>query len=107
MATDMTVSKEILRQLGGNHFVMMTGAKHLTGDTKVLSFKLPQGTTRNKATYVRVTLTPMDTYTVEFLKVRGLTVTPVSTHEDIYCDQLRSLFERQTGLRTSLGTMGR
>ena len=39
---DMTVANEILRQLGGNKFLVMTGANHLIGDTYSLSMKLPR-----------------------------------------------------------------
>jgi hypothetical protein len=40
------------------------------------------------------------------MRVRGLKVTTVSRHEDIYNDNLRDVFERATGLKTSMGMMG-
>lgn len=109
MATDMTVANEILRQLGGHRFIVMTGAKHAFGDTDRLTFALPgkPGFVKNSINHVEVRLDPSDTYTVTFRRVRGRTVTVVSQFSDIYNDQLRGLFERETGLLTSLGTMGR
>lgn len=105
--TDMTVSRTILDQLGERKFIAMTGAHSFTGSPNALTFRLPgQGFTRNSINAVRVTLDQSDTYTVEFLRVRALKVTTVSTHTDIYCDQLCNIFERETGLRVSLGTMG-
>jgi hypothetical protein len=34
--------------------------------------------------------------------VRGLAVRPIDERCDVYCDQLRGVFETLTGLRTSL-----
>ena len=109
MATDLTVATEILRQLGGRPFQVMTGAKNFVGDTNALRFALPgrSGFVKDGINHVTVTLDPSDTYTVTFRRVRGTKVTVVSEHTDIYNDQLRGLFEDVTGLRTSLGTMGR
>jgi hypothetical protein len=102
----MRVANTILEQLGGRRFLAMTGAKNLIGTDDSLIFMLPyrNGKTPNK---VVITLMPSDTYRVEFAIVRGGQALLLSMHDDIYCDALAELFERQTGLRTSLGTMGR
>ena len=90
------IAETILEQLGGREFVVMTGAKHLSfGSSGELSFKLPIG----KYRICRIELTPMDVYRVTFFK--SLTDNGV-IHDDVYCDVLRGLFERETGLRTSL-----
>lgn len=104
---DMTVAKTILEQLGGGKFIAMTGAKNFLGDTNSLSFRLPGGGgfCKGGINYVKVTLTPADTYNVEFSRIRGQKVTLVDAAEDIYVDQLRSIFTRATGLAVSLGNM--
>ena len=104
MATDMTVATEILRQLGGRQFQVMTGAKNFVGDEDRLGFALPgrPGFVRNGINHVTVILEPSDTYRVMFRRIRGRNLTTVSEHSDIYNDQLRGLFEDVTGLRTSL-----
>jgi hypothetical protein len=100
--TDLTVANTILEQLGGKIFYAMVGAKHLTGGENFLSMKIGSGT-KNKCTHLRVTLEPSDTYKVEFLKCGVKTgIKVLSSHEDIYCDNLRPLFERETGFATSL-----
>ena len=107
MATSsLPVAKTILAQLGGNKFIAMTGSKNFVGDDTSLSMKL----TRNKAkaTHLKITLTPMDTYDVEFLKITNPTArnkfqgkrAVVVKHEDIYFDSLQELFTDVTGLYT-------
>lgn len=98
MQTDMTVANEIRNQLGHAAFVMM-GARNLVGDEKSLQFKI-QGS--RKATHVRITLDPTDTYTVEFMKVRGYDVKTVASLSMVYADGLRKVIETNTGLYLSL-----
>lgn len=102
--SDLTIAKTILEQLGGRRFCVMTGARNIAGGERDLSFRLPTGLSRG-INVVRVTIDPSDTYTVEFGFLRGRRYTLKSTHSDIYNDGLRSLFEHETGLATSLGTM--
>lgn len=105
--TDMTIATTILEQLGGNKFRAMTGAKDFGGHADALTFRLPATITRDRINFVRITLTPADVYRVEFMKVRGLNITTVSTHDDVYASDLRRVFTSATGLETSLGSMGR
>lgn len=105
--SDLTVSRTILHQLGGRMFLAMTGAKNCIGGDNHLTFTLPSnGFCRNQINACRVTLMPSDTYRVEFLSVRGFKVRTVSDHDDIYAENLRELFGRETGLALSLGNMG-
>ena len=94
----MEVAKIIVEQLGGYHFKMMTGARDFVGGEDFVQFSLPADLTHNGISKVRITLTPMDVYQVEFYA--GLAL--VLTRDDIYCDTLRDMFERVTGLYTSL-----
>lgn len=100
------VANEILAQIGRgrpNALKVMTGAKNLVAHDEqrgALSFRLPNNA-RDGINYVKVTLTVMDTYTVEFGRVYGGKYTVKATHADIYCDVLADLFERVTGLYVS------
>lgn len=96
----MQVAREILNQLGGNMFVMMTGVKNLVAGENTLSMKLAKN--KSKATHLRITLNGLDLYDVEFLNIRGVNVKTVETHENIYNDMLRSTFTEVTGMYTSL-----
>lgn len=96
----MTTALTILEQLGGNRFLLMTGAKHLLDHGDALSFQV--GRNALGVTHVKVTLTPLDTYNVEFLRVWGLKVTKKAQTDDIYAEQLRTVFEKHTGLYTRL-----
>lgn len=98
------VAGEILKQLGGNRFVAMTGARDFFCGTNldhnhfmVLSFK-----GSNVANKLMVTLNVMDTYNVDFYKVRGYNLNKVKVLENVYNTDLASIFESVTGLRTSL-----
>ena len=100
----MSAALIILQQLGGGRFIAMTGANSLVGGPTELQFHLPARFARNGINCVRVHLSADDTYLVSFYKVakRGLQVKVVSTFEQVYCDQLRSLFTSETGLAVSL-----
>ena len=104
----MTVANIILQQLGGGRFLAMTGAKNLTGSEDALSFALPRGLAKyeKKAiTHVRIVLTQNDTYHVEFLNITmrpALKRTVVVEHDDVYADDLQSIFTESTGLDTRL-----
>lgn len=97
--TDLTVANTIKAQLGARALFML-GAQNFLGDATTLTFKV-RGS--RLVTHIRITLTPMDTYTVTFLKVRGFNP-PVSVAviEDVYNDGLLQVIESNTGLRTSL-----
>ena len=101
----MTVAEIILSQLGGRKFIVMTGAKNLLDHGSALSMRIPSS--KDKFNYVKITLDPSDTYTVEFGRVWGTSYRVIETMDGIYNDMLRDIFEERTGLFTSLGTMGR
>lgn len=95
------IAQEILRQLGGNKFVAMTGARNFGFDGPSLSFAIGSGA-KNKIKYVKIKLTPMDVYDMTFMDRNGNTV---EQYDGVYNDQLRDLFTEATGMDTSLGTM--
>lgn len=124
MSNNQQIAQTILAQLGGNKFIAMTGAKDFIALNEQaaqpandehgcpacparvggLSFKIGRFS-GVKTTHVRISLTALDLYTVEFLSIRGYKMKTVATVEGIYCDQLREVFTEKTGLQTSLGTM--
>lgn len=93
MKTDMTVANEILRQLGGRRFIVMTGARDFTGTANTLTFRIARY-------FVRITLTALDLYDVELISIRTLKVT--KSENGIYNDMLQAAFTRLTGLDTHL-----
>ena len=103
--TDLDITAQaIWRQLGGGKFAAMTGARALVAhDVKWggISFKLPRFS-GVKVNYVKIILNDLDLYEVEFGRIYNNTYKEISKHTGIYNDQLRELFERVTGLRTSL-----
>ncbi len=100
----MDIANTILQQLGGRKFQAMTGARQFVALESGLRFKLPGGGgfCRNGINCVSITLDPSDTYTVAFYRNRGMTVTTVSEHHDIYFDQLQGVFRAETGLEMHL-----
>lgn len=95
------IARTIQQQLG-NRALFMLGAHNLLDCGDGLSFRFKG---YRKANYCKITLDPTDTYTVEFWKLgRAVTTDPklVSKTAGIYCDQLHTLIETETGLYTSL-----
>lgn len=98
----MQVAETILKQLGGNRFIAMTGARNFVGSESSLQFGIPAKLTKNGANRVHVELGADDLYTVDFYRLHGLKFSKVSTHEMVYAEDLRRLFTSETGLDTSL-----
>ena len=93
-----------LEQLGGDKFIVMTRARNLAFNSDgSLSFKLPAKWGCN---YVKITLNGLDLYDMEFRQLRivkrELTNRLISEHNNVYFDMIRGIFEKETGLRTSL-----
>lgn len=112
------VHVEILKQLGGQRFLVMTGAKNLLYSAKDNNF-LSMHLTKNKigAKYLEIVLRGDDTYDMIFSTTKKVMhkdyLIKVDSHvilktiEGVYCDMLRDMFTDVTGLHTSLGTMGK
>ena len=97
-----TVVQTILEQMGGaNRITAMTGARLLYDENSVTI------RTRfyNKERANTVTITydyEFDTYRMKFFRIRGFKVVELGEVNDVYCDQIISLFESKTGLYLSL-----
>ena len=93
-------ANQILSQLGGNKFIVMTGATVYSdnnGQTLIAKFRGSK-----VANIMYVTLNSLDLYDVKICKFRGLNVKTVKELNNAYADMLKPLFETTTGLRTSL-----
>ena len=84
-----------LRAMVGAYDICMDSENH------AVSFKF-KATAKNKINYVKITLTSMDDYTVEFGKIAKTEYKVVETCKGIYNDMLKNLFETTTGLYLSL-----
>lgn len=108
----MNVPNEILRQLGGNRFLAMTGAKNLCGDGNTLRMTLPRN--GSKANRLWVTLNGNDLYDMRFFKFRmgridlktGAYIEDKVSDEveyhDLFFDQLQEVFTKHTKMYTHL-----
>jgi hypothetical protein len=107
-ARKQTVADIILSQLGGGgRLTAMIGARHFyhTNNGNTLCFQFPNRL-RSKPNHIKITLTGMDDYTIEFGRIVNKKSTPVykvvKTLQGIYCDQLVDIFEAETGLYLTL-----
>ncbi len=96
----------IAEHMGGEkRLKVMLGAKNFMFGNNYLYFQYPHN---NKTHYCKVVLQPNDTYKLELGYQRSKSViTRTFTQSGLYCDMLKQVFERETGLHLSLGTLGR
>ena len=99
--------KQLLQQLGGNKFIMMTGAKNLAVDKAKNTLHMKIGRNAKGISHLRIKLTGADLYDMEFLQIRAGNIKVKAKVKGIYADQLQKMFTKHTGMYTSLGTMGR
>lgn len=102
------IAETIMQQMGGTRFALMTGAKNfMCGENGELTFQYPS---RNRKGFIRagvkISLNVMDTYDVEFIDMKRNGELRRKTVSNVYHDQLQAVFTAETGLYTSLGTMG-
>jgi hypothetical protein len=98
----LQVAETVLQQLGSRRFIAMTGAKSFVADENTLRFKLPSNFATRSINCVTITLNLNDLYDVTFSYVHGNNQKVVSSHDDVCADNLRGLFEAETGLAVSL-----
>ena len=98
---DKRQAGETLKQLGGNRFIAMTGAKNFVVGPKGMGFKI--GKNAKNVNYVIIDLDRgKDLYDMyfNFVSVRGVKVK--SKVKGVYADQLQKMFTKHTGMYTSL-----
>ena len=100
-------AKVLLKQLGGNKFIMMTGAKNFGLGPKGIGFKI--GRNSKKINYIRIDLDRgKDLYNIEFIRMArkkgevSPTLKVVKKIKGVYADQLQKMFTKYTGMYTSL-----
>ena len=94
-------ANEIYRQLGGNRFRVMTGAKNMVSTENGIRMRI--GRNKTNANYMEVVLNSMDLYDITFAKVTKMgEMKSVRTYDNVYNDMLVSLFESHTGMYTTL-----
>ena len=92
----------VLKQLGGNKFIAMTGAKDFVKDESkaMIGFKI--GRNCSNINYVKITLNSMDLYDLEFINIRKFKITVKNKVDGVCCDQLQDIFTQYTGMETHL-----
>ena len=97
---DRRKAAEILKQIGGNRFIAMTGAKGFAFSDKYMSFKI--GRNSKGINFVRIGHNAKDLYDMEFgfVSTRGIKVK--KKVKDVYADMLGTIFTKHTGMYTSL-----
>lgn len=91
------IAETILEQLGGGHFCAMVGANRLTTLESGLCFHI--GRNSKAVNVVEIKLLPSDTYEVRFY---GRQSKLKKTVTEVYCDELQSVFEENTGMVASM-----
>src|SRR6056300_551244 len=99
-AMSKSQASELLKQLGGNKFISMTGAKNLTFSGLGLVMQI--GKNSKGVTHVRFKLSSKDLYDIDFLSIRGSNVKTKSKEKGVYGDQLAQMFKKNTGLNIRL-----
>lgn len=100
--TEAHTAETILEQLGGaRRLGVMVGAHSFVGGAGTLTFKF-KAKAKNSANCVRISLNSSDTYTVEFIRLNGPNFWAKGDFSDVWAEDLRKLFERETGLALSL-----
>ena len=95
------IGQTILQQLGGNKFIVMTGAKNIGFTNKGIQMGI--GRNAKGVTHLIINYNKgKDLYDMEFIKIRGIDRTVVKDLKGVYADQLQKLFTKYTGMHTRL-----
>ena len=98
-AVDKKQGAEILKQLGGNRFIMMTGAKHFGVGKEGLSFKI--GRNSKQVNHIKIDYDRgRDLYNMKFDWVTKRGIKNKKTVKGVYADQLQRVFSMHTGMAT-------
>ena len=99
----LAVANEILRQLGGRKFLVMTGAKKLVGDAyngESLSFRV--GKNPKGVSAILIKLNGLDLYDIQAYQIRNNQFTEKGRENNVYVEDLQQAFTRLTGINTHL-----
>ena len=113
MSETMSVANIILEQLGGNKFIVMTGASHFMSDGNTLRMTLPKNGSKANRLYITFD-EETDTYTMRFFRytaprmnTKTFTFTSEKVKEiyetsGVYFNQLQPIFTSVAGFDTHL-----
>lgn len=93
---------DILDQLGGNRFIAMTGSTNFVYDNEKQSISMQLRRNNAKAKYLKIILTVMDVYTMQFITFKNNELVILKEYNNVYNDMLQSIFTNVTGLNTHL-----
>jgi hypothetical protein len=93
------IATEIRNQIGSKALYMI-GAKHLVADENSLSFKIMRNS--KGVSHVKITLTSIDEYNMEFLSCRAGKIKIKSEVKGRHFNELCKAIELNTGLYTKL-----
>ena len=97
-----SVAEQIVKQLGGmSRIQAMIGKTVFQQDDTSLSMKFANKAA-GKPNYVLITLDPDDTYTLTFKRGRGINYKTTSKVSGAHAEDLRGIFEANTGLYLKL-----
>lgn len=106
-STNLTESREIadtiVQQFGGyGKLKAMLGARDFVYGKNYLTFKFPNKK-RNAPNCIKIEyILGKDLYNLEFKRISKLDVKDIKSVDDVYADQLKPIFEKETGLYLSL-----
>ncbi len=97
---DKRKAAEILKMIGGNRFIAMTGAKDFAFSNKYMSFKI--GRNSKGINFVRIAHNAKDLFDLEFgfVSVKGIKIK--KKVKDVYNDMLGTIFTKYTGMNVRL-----
>ena len=99
------IAQTILQQMGGRHFVAMTGVRNLVYGENQWGPYLQMRLSKNKNRYTHLIVQyyeATDIYGMDFMQVNKDGIRKSVEIPNVYCDDLAELFEEHTGLYTSL-----
>jgi hypothetical protein len=94
------IAGEILKQLGGHQFLVMTGSVPQYCDNYTSAYKLRRN--KSGANYMKITLNCMDTYDIDFIFCSAKGIKTLVEKRGYYNDMLPAMFTEVTGLNTQL-----
>ena len=97
---DRRKAAEILKQIGGNRFIAMTGAKGFAFSDKYMSFKI--GRNSKGINFVRIGHNAKDLYDMQFGFVSTKGIKVKKKVKDVYADMLGTIFTKYTGMHVRL-----
>jgi hypothetical protein len=97
----MNTATQILEQLGGNKFVVMTGSYNFIATNNGLRMTLRKNAVSAKQ--LSIELNSLDLYDVHFYTFdKDFNIKTKAKFENVYNDMLQSIFTKVTGLYTRL-----